>query len=95
MPYQQDPETRVVISQLLALQFLPAEHIPATFNMMQEKASTERLGELFNMLSRPGLILMCDLAYHGVFMVCQFRPTMIQKAGITGSRHVQSGASCK
>ena len=48
VPYQQDPGTRKVISRLLALQFLPAEHIPATFNMMQEKANTERLGERFN-----------------------------------------------
>ena len=48
VPHQQDPGTRKVISRLLALQFLPAEHIPATFNILQEKACTEHLGELFN-----------------------------------------------
>ena len=47
VPYQQDPGTRKVISRLLALQFLPVDHILATFNMLQEKASTERLEELF------------------------------------------------
>ena len=85
--YNKDAGTHTFLRKLMALPFIPHEHVLRVFLQLASLASDEKLKQICTYIHIiPGLVAICGTPRHGLYSNRILGPTMMSRGGISGTK---------